>query len=280
MTTLPDLWTDWCEVSGVPAGAVNEAALLRFEQQAGPSRAVVAALRRRMTPEPVSAPAWPREHRRDTASLPRLIRRASAMVQDPGVYWVFRLRLRRMLFAAVLLAPATHGGLGMDRTEALAMRPDTMLRLRPSIGVAADPASCPSCATWSWLQVLGTNRGWSHGAVRALGHRRNEEGSSHRHLEADPNEEWRLCLGMLPAIDRWGWIDCYTSMHPSSLSSVIRAMALLLDGPEPVPAAALELRPTVEHEPITREEEERILARADELTARVEATLRDFGASG
>jgi hypothetical protein len=153
-----------------------------------------------------------------------------------------------------------------------------MRELRQWIGIAEDPSACPACATWSWLDVIGTNSGWSHGSVRALGHCRDEEGPAHRHLRPDPNPDWHLCIGMLPAVDRWGWIDAYRSMHRSSLSAVISAAALLLDGLEPahalVPAAAA--MPASPRRQMTREEEERILNRADELTARVEAILREF----
>lgn len=275
---LPDLWTDWCSVTGVPAGRINEALLLRFGRQAQPSRAVLSELRRRLAPEAPTAPAWPRGHREDTGSLQRLILRGTAIVHHPGTHWVFRLRLRRMLFAAVLLAPPSHGGLGLDRAGALGLRPDRMRGLRQWIGIAEDPSACPACATWSWLDVIGTSSGWSHGSVRALGHRRDEVGSAHRHLRPDPNPDWHLCVGMLPAVDRWGWIDAYRSMHPSSLSAVISAAALLLDGPEPVPApgAAAVAMPAGPRRQISREEEEQILKRADELTARVEAILREF----
>ncbi|MBT8163147.1 MULTISPECIES: hypothetical protein [Arthrobacter] len=169
-TALPDLWTDWCSITGVPAGGIDEASISRFARQAQPSRAVLAELRQRMAPKGPAAPAWPRDHREDTSSLQRLIRLGAAIIQHPGTHWVFRLRLRRMLFAAVLLASPSQGGLGLDRSGALEMRPDGMRRLRPTVGVAEDPASCPSCATWSWLDVIGTNSAWSRGSVRALGH--------------------------------------------------------------------------------------------------------------
>jgi hypothetical protein len=277
-TALPDLWTDWCSVMGVPAGRIDETTVSRFVQQAQPSRAVLAELRRRMAPKGPAAPAWPRDRREDTSSLQRLIRRGAAIIQHPGTHWVFRLRLRRMLFVAVLLAPTSHGGLGLDRAGALGLRPDRMRELRQWIGIAEDPSACPACATWSWLDVIGTNSGWSHGSVRVLGHRRDEDGSAHRHLRPDPNPDWHLSVGMLPAVDRWGWIDAYRSMHPSSLSAVISAAALLLDGPEPAPApvpaaAAIQASP---RRKMSREEEEQILKRADELTARVEAILREF----
>ncbi|MEO5318884.1 hypothetical protein PV761_09930 [Arthrobacter sp. CC3] len=277
-TALPDLWIDWCSVMGVPAGRIDEASLSRFSRQVQPSRAVLSTLRRRLAPDVPAAPAWPRGHTEDTGSLQRLIRRGTAIVQHPGTHWVFRLRLRRLLFAAVLLAPPSHGGLGLDRAGALGLRPERMRELRQWIGIAEDPSACPACATWSWLDVIGTNSGWSHGSVRALGHRRDEVGSAHRHLRPDPNPDWHLCVGMLPAVDRWGWIDAYRSMHLSSLSAVISAAALLLDGPEPAPAPvpAAAAMPASPRRQMSREEEEQILKRADELTARVEAILREF----
>lgn len=277
-TALPDLWTDWCSVTRVPAGRIDEASLSRFARQVQPSRAVLSTLRRRLAPDVPAAPAWPRGHTEDSGSLQRLIRRGTAIIQHPGTDWVFRLRMRRMLFAAVLLAPRSHGGLGLDRAGALGLRPDRMRELRGCIGITEDPASCPSCVTWSWLDVIGTNSGWSHGSVRALGHRLDEEGTAHRHLRPDLNPDWHLCLGMLPAVDRWGWIDSYRSMHPSSLSAVISAMTLLLDGPEPAPAPvpAAAPMPASPRRQMSHEEEEQILKRADELTARVEAILREF----
>lgn len=277
-TALPDLWTDWCLVTGVPAGRVDEVSLSSFSQQAQPSQAVLMTLRRRLAPKDPVAPAWPRGHRDDPDSLQRLIRRATAIIQHPDTHWVFRLRLRRMLFAAVLLAPASHGGHGLDRAGALRLRPDRMRELRQWIGIAEDPSACPACATWSWLGVIGTNSGWSHGSVRLLGNRRDEVGPAHRHVRPDPSPDWHLCVGMLPAVDRWGWIDAYRSMHPSSLSAVISAAALLLDGPEPAPAPvpAAAAMPASPRRQMSREEEEQILKRADELTARVEAILREF----
>ncbi|MEO5316859.1 hypothetical protein DC347_19605 [Pseudarthrobacter sp. AG30] len=277
-TALPELWTDWCTVAGVPDFRLDEPTLTLFSRQADPPKAVLASLRRLLAPEPQTAPAWPRRRRDDPNSLQRLIQRATAIIQHPDTHWVFRLRLRRMLFAAVLLAPPSHGGLGLDRSGALRLPPDAMNRVRGQIGVTPEPDACPACVTWSWLDVLGTNYGWSHGSVRALGHRRDEEGPAHRHLRPDPNPDWHLCVGMLPAVDRWGWIDPYHSMHPSSLSAVISAAALLLDGPEPAPGpgpAAAAMQASLRRQ-MSREEEEQVLKRADELTARVEAILREF----
>lgn len=276
-TALPDLWTDWCSVAGKPAEQVDAAALALFSRQVGASRAVLASLRRMICPEPAVAPAWPRAHRDDPESLHRLVKRATILVQEPATHWVFRLRLRRMIFAAVMIAPPGHGGLGLDRPGTLGLRPNEMQRLRTRIGIAPDPQSCPACAVWSWLEVVGTNNGWSHGAVRALGHRRDREDDEHRHLLPDANTDWLFCVGMLPAIDRWGYVEPYASMHPSSLTAVIRAMDALLEGPAPVRTPMPDPEPRSTRHEISPEEEERILARADELTARVAKILREYG---
>lgn len=276
MTTaaVPELWTDWCSVVGVPVESVDEPTLTRFSQQARPTKRTLAALRRALGPERPAAPAWPRAHAGDPESLRRFVRRVTIMVQDPATHWVQRIRLRRMVFAAALIAPPSHGGLGLDRTEAIALRPTDFVRLRPRIGIADDPASCPACAVWSWLAVIGTNNGWSHGAVKALGHRR-DAGGAHRHAEPDVSPDWRLCVGMLPAVDRWGWIDGYFSVHPSSLSMIIGAMTIVLEGSEPVPSPEPEPRAPVRE--ISDEERDAIFARADEVAARVEAILEEYG---
>jgi hypothetical protein len=276
-TALPDLWLDWCSVAGKPTELVDDATLALFSRQVGASRAVLASLRRMISQEPTAAPAWPRCHKDNPESLRLLVKRATVLIQDPGTQWVFRLRLRRMLFAAVMIAPPGHGGLGLDRAGALGLRPNEMQRLRSRIGVAPDAQSCPGCAVWSWLDVIGTNNGWSHRAVRALGHRLDQKDDEHRHLLPDTSADWLLCVGMLPAIDRWGYIDPYSSMHPSSLSAVIRAMDALLEGPVPVPAPVLDPEPRPAVRAISPQEEEQILARADELTARVAKILREYG---
>jgi hypothetical protein len=59
-------------------------------------------------------------------------------------------------------------------------------------------------------------------------------------------------------------------MHPASLAALISAAAMLLDGPEPAPgpgpaAAAMQASPGRQ---MSHEEEEPILKRADELSAR------------
>ena len=81
---------------------------------------------------------------------------------------------------------------------------------------------------------------------------------------------------MLPAIDRWGYVDTYFSLHPSSLSGVISAMSLMLDGDDPKPTPLPEPQSSAPRREIPPKEEERILARADELNARVAQLLAEF----
>lgn len=65
---------------------------------------------------------------------------------------------------------------------------------------------------------MGTNSGWSHSSVRALGYQRDDlTGQAHRPDRSDPSPDWQDHPGLLPAIDQWGYIDQYASMHVSSL---------------------------------------------------------------
>ena len=201
---------------------------------------------------------------------------------DPGTFWIDRLRLRRTLFAATLLAPVSMGGLGLTRGQALGLTPPGFQEMRPLIGTAVQESACPACAAWSWLQVLGANAGWSASMVRSLAKRPGGaacKDALHRHERNDPDpgwSDWEDCPNLLPGIDRWGYLNRYSSMHRSSLSRVIAVMALLLEARLRPPLQTLPATepPVLRH--MTAEEEAAILARADELNARVAALLAEF----
>ncbi|WP_026820316.1 hypothetical protein [Arthrobacter castelli] len=273
INTLPELWIDWCQITNTDIDHRDEAILARFARQACPPRTLL----KRLRPEhPIStAPAWPAAHHQDATALERLISIGSARINDPDTGWVARLRLRRLLFAAVLIAPAEQGGLALTRRQALDLTPQKLQKLRPELGHAGNEAACPACAVWSWCHVLGTNNVWSHASVRELGHRRDAPGTEHRHVSDDPDPDWLNCTGVLSAIDRWGYIDLYASMHPSSLSIMIGAIATMVTDPVvPNLCDAVPRRP-VRH--ITAEEETVILNRADELNARIAGILDECG---
>lgn len=275
-TPAPTFWLDWCKVTGTPADQRDEFTIDRFARQARPSQKMLVALRPPKNEH--SAPAWTKRLRDGSGTLGHLLRHVSARIQHRDTGWIARLRMHRLLFAAVLIAPAEQGGLALTRDRISALDPGQLRELRSAIGTAADPDSCPACAVWSWLEVLGTNNGWSHASVRALAHRREvrTDPAAHRHELPDPSPDWHDCPGVLPAIDRWGYVDPYASLHPSSISSVIRAMTALLDGPAPTPAPEPDSRPERARPRVTPEEEERILARADELNARIAALLGEL----
>lgn len=274
---LHDLWLDWCEVTGTHTDRRDQSTLALFRRQARPPRALFEA----MLPKVKNgiAPAWPASLRGDATALERLMDRGTARMADRGMDWMTRLRLRRMLFAAVMIAPTDLGGLGLDRRHVRTLTPIELQELRPRIGRADNENSCPACAVWSWLEVLGTNSTWSRGAVMALGRRRDDAHSeTHRHQLEDPCPDWLDWpeqANLLPAIDRWGYLDQYESMHPSSLSVLIGTMAMIAEAPvvefpqtEPAPV------PPARH--ISTEEEIEILRRADELNARVALILREY----
>ncbi|MEU7317902.1 hypothetical protein [Streptomyces sp. NPDC007083] len=277
-TALPELWIDWCTVTATPLERRDKQTLGRFVRQAGPSRHVLSALRRGTDDRTAVAPVWPAEHRDNPAALNGLVKHGTVLIEDRGTHWLVRLRLRRLLFAAVLLAPTSQGGLGLTRRQALDLTPGDLQSLRRRIGTAPDPASCPACIVWSWLEVIGMNNGWSHRAVRSLAHHRDAPADGeHRHQRRDASPDWHDCPGVLPAIDRWGYVDPYASMHPSSLSVLVRTMGTLLEEPTPTPAPPPEPASARMARRITPEEEERIFARADELNARITKLLLELG---
>ncbi|GAB3252474.1 hypothetical protein [Arthrobacter pigmenti] len=275
-STLPGLWVDWCEVTGADAARPSEVSMARFARQACPPRSVLDALARLVRlDKPAPAPAWPFSHCGGTTALHMLVRRGTALIDSPDTHWVVRLRVRRLLFAAVLLAPAGHGGLGLSRRRALGLRPQELAHMQPAIAQTNEPDSCPACAVRSWCGILGTNNSWSHASVRALAHQRGDH-TSHRHSPDDPNRHWRDSPGLLPAIDRWGYIDLYTSMHRSSLSILIQSIATVIATPA-VRGRPPDPAPKQPARHITPEEEKLILTRADELNTRIAAILDEWG---
>lgn len=276
--TLPALWVDWCAATGTPENQLNQVTLDRFCHQVRPPQTLL----RQLVPKAAKpeAPAWSVDLRHDETALARLVRGCSSRINNPDLDWISRLRLRRLVFAAVLIAPVDLGGLGLDRSKARSLNPRRLQELRPQIGSADDSASCPACAVWSWLEILGTNSKWSRGAVKALGRRRDDARSeTHRHQREDPCPDWLDWpeqANLLPAIDRWGYLDQYESIHPSSLSILIHTMVMIAEAPvvefpqtEPAPV------PPARH--ISPEEETEILSRADELNARISRILKELG---
>lgn len=268
-----DLWTDWCSVTGTPQEDRDPATLDRFARQASPSQRVLAALRSTQT---IDGPAWPAEHRKDKSSLRRLLARGTVLLEHPDANWLSRLRLRRLLFAGVLLAPASHGGLGLSRPQVRALTPVRLERLRPTIDCAEDTNGCPACAVWSWIEVVGANYDWSRFLVRNVVLRGKPDcGPDHRHEYPDPYSGWSMSPVVLVGIDRWGWIEPWTPMHPASISGLARAIRTLLDGPAPPSAPAVVPAPPPRQ--IGPEEEAEIHTRADEVLARVADVLAEFG---
>ena len=183
------------------------------------------------------------------------------------------------MFAGVLLAPIHQGGLGLTRDQTLRLTPASFEEVRPRIGTAEEEIDCPACAVWSWLELLGANVGWSSAMVKSLAHRRDKPSGPHRHEIKDPSPEWSDwpdCPNLLPAIDRWGYLDLYKSMHRSSLSMLIGTMPWLLTA-APIDDPGRTRQPTASAPHISPEREAEILARADELNARVSAVLAAFG---
>jgi hypothetical protein len=282
---LPSLWLDWCEVTGTPPDRYADLpTLTRFTRHARPSRAVLNGLGRLGHDRPSvphHASAWPAG-----LHLQGTLRQISHIVARPAMYWSERLRLRRLAFVAVLIAPNQQSGLGLPRRTVRELTPARFAALRSDIGehVTPEPDGCAACATWEWLEVLGTNNGWSQASVRSLGQRYSRpSGLAHVCAAPDLHRDWLDCAAMVPHIDRWGWIDPWNNgLHPSSLSVLIGQLQQL-DTLGISTAAGRSQRLDDDddaHSPagaVSPEEEQQILRRADEHNRRVQQMLREYG---
>lgn len=281
----PSLWLDWCEATGTsPDRYADHTTLTRFTRQAKPSRAVLKSLGemgclRDRTSRPDHAPAWPAGLR-----LQGTLQQICHIVARPDTLWSDRLRLRRLAFVAVLMAPAQQSGLGLTRDAVRNLTPVRFTALRATVCPSATPETCSACATWEWLEILATNNGWSQASVRSLGHRhRWPSGSGHACALPDPSRDWLDCAAMVPHIDRWGWINqSDTGLHKSSLSALIGQLQQL--GTQSISTTAVpSSRPDHDgdaHRParvVSPEEEQEILRRADEQNRRVQQLFLEYG---
>lgn len=116
----PALWLDWCAVTGTDPASRDTEVQSRFARRVSAPRRVLNLLRARH--EPVMAPAWP-DALDGPEALQRVLDRGGALAGRRDTGCIERLRLRRLLFAAVLLAPPVQGGLGLTRQTALDLTP-------------------------------------------------------------------------------------------------------------------------------------------------------------
>lgn len=275
MKQMPSLFSDWCAVTGADPRCLDELTLERFAHMAQPSRAVLEQLRSSSHDQPSPrAAAWSTPLRGNGHALARVLRTGTASIQDAGDDWQHRVRLRRLLALAVLIAPHEAGGAALTRTEITELVPPRLHALREQIGVHNDPTSCPRCVVFSWLRVIGTNRHWSRAAViEAETFPDRLKPGEHRHELADPEPDWQLWPdepSLLPRLDRWGYLELHASLHPSSISVLIEQISALADLPVVEHVSEGQV---VRHDPptprISAEREREILAEADALNARM-----------
>lgn len=230
--------------------------------------------------EPVgaTAPAWPTELRNDAESLRRLLQNTSTRINTPGTHWRTCLALRRWAFMLILIAPVDQGGLGLSRRQAVTLSAAKLQHARPRVGTSEDAASCPACAVWSWLHLLSVNNGWLGVSVPEAAMQR-DNADEHRHQRPDPGDDWQHGDALLPAINRWGHIEHFTSMNVASLSKLIGLIDPDLLGWDVVEQVfAPEPKKSVRR--ISDDEREAIFARADLLNARIEKLLAKWAERG
>lgn len=128
-----------------------------------------------------------------------------------------------------------------------------------------------------WLDILSANSSWSRPAVRQLVHDSTAL-STHVHEPSSQSwADWPDHPNLLPAIDRWGYLERFRSLHQSSLSRIIAAIALIAEAP---PAPQIMPEPEPRRNPdrsFSAEEVADVWARADELNARISMLLREEG---
>lgn len=277
------LWLDWCEVTSTDPEQRDADVIARFTTQARPSRATIAALTGpASTTDAARATAWP--HQRAQAGLEDLLQRTDQTFRRADRAWSLRLKLLRLQFAAVLIAPRDQGGLALGREALARLTPRELHELRPAITTTAAPAACPACTASWWLEVLATANTWSRAAVTNVLHQRvlapADDDSAHRHDRRDPSDAWRDwpdLPNLLPAIDRWNYVSLRTSMHRSSLSVLIANIAEQLHEPFVPPPTRTTTTLSAPPRAITRidpRDDADLLARADEVADRADALNR------
>lgn len=129
-----------------------------------------------------------------------------------------------------------------------------------------------------WLAVLAVRVRWgTRGAIRMELRTLRELNSAVHHddaLQVGHLREisWLDQRHLVPAIDRWGALDRFRSLHPPSLSVVLRALTLLVHTPSPEIPRTVDV-PFVPARRFTDQEFEDILAHADQVNKRVRDLL-------
>lgn len=278
--SLPDLWLDWCVVTGHHPHTLDDAVLTSFAQTAGPSRAVLNTLHRLLKPiaatKQAHAPAWPAHLHSDAVSLQNLLQQITTSVQLAGTDWQHRLRLRRLAALAVFIAPISHGGAALSRSEIQQLTPPQIAQILDALPVHDDPPQCSRCVIDAWLSIISLNRHWSRSAIREEQTILNPtELQEHHHQRAHHETDWQLWpeeASLMPAIDRWGYLEHHQSLHPSSISVMIRHITDLSRTKLCEPATATPTMPENDNTPalhLSADREAEILAEADAVQARM-----------
>lgn len=269
---VPDLWVDWCAVTGVDSSVRDEMTLARFASQTSASARVMRSLR----PAESSATAavcWPREFRDRPESLASVLGTCARLALREDTSREQAARALRAGYVAVLVAPEVLSGLGLRREQVLAMTPARLSQDVASLARSEDPLSCGRCAVARWLRVLAGYRDLARfGATNALHELRL---SLAEHHDEPVALDWPDHPSLLPPIDRWGHADVYASMHHSSLSAVLATLPFLaeLDVAAPSPPAATAPPGPVTEEQIDWDQVDEVLSQADAVNARIAALL-------
>lgn len=234
------LFRDYCAATGQPALPINTTTLLRFLTQipaaaatrARRVRAIAAAHRhagylptqggedRLVGPVPAMARVL------GSADPQQLLAACPARGRPDGLVG------RRDAFLIVLLAV-----LGHTVTQARQLAPADIqppadgygtgvaIRVRGHTApTTTEPGTCPACAVYRWLDILGTADGLGRGSahMQLAAASAPTPADPHTHTLPDP-PRWRRSAQLLPAIDQHGWLN---DNRPLSTRAITTRLAL------------------------------------------------------
>lgn len=278
---LPDLWVDWCAVTGHPVDEPSPEALERFARQAHPSRKVLRTLQKaaRGPQEPVEAPAWPQDA---SVGLEAALA-ALCWVGRDGMrtHWSHTFRARRDAYLLTLLAPSAQGGLGLSRRQATRLSPARLAERRPEVGRGETPAGCPACAVHRWLPYVSLYTNYFFGSVQAMANT-SIDLTQHVCDTPDPESAWTTAERLAPAMNSRGEFDHWTPITPRAVTTILATRLLEAEYAKPPTQPEREEGPDPRPEVtrnFTSDEVEAVYDAADEVNARIRDLLNDTQAA-
>lgn len=221
------LWADWSAATERDALIYDEDALGRFWASLRLSESTrikrTHELRRafeaRQIPVPPLTPSRMSAWRVGPAWAP--LEQALAAIPTAG--WPHGFRGRRDAFLSVCL----HEGLTRDDIRFLGPKaiswrtPGELVINGSSVPISDDPDSCAACAVARWMKAIALADIRGRGSLRQTLILQQDRRVNHVCQEESDDKWQNVHWTLVPAIDRYGWIDTGRSMSARSISAVV-----------------------------------------------------------